>query len=210
LEFWLSFNNFAEKLQLPVNPTGEFRLSTGNKNNIVDIHGLGELHLAGGQKLAEIQLSSFFPVYYAPYCSYRSIPDPYAAVGIIDNWRRSSQPIRLVITETNINMAMLIDSFEYGERAGSRDVYYTLALREYRFVQIRQVTDPVPTGMSAPRPDPKPAPKTYQVRPGDSLYMIAKKVYGDGAKWRDLYAANKSTVGVDPNLIKTGQQLVVA
>lgn len=208
MEFWLSFNNFEEKLQLPVNP-GKFRVSAGNKNSVVDIAGLGELNLLGGLRLATVQLTSFFPSQYAPYCAYRDIPDPYDAVSQIEKWRKSEKPIRLIITDTPVNMAAAIENFEWGEIGGTRDVEYTLFLREYRFIKISQVTDPVPTGMSAPRPDTKPTPKTYQVRPGDSLYMIAKKVYGEGSKWRDLYTANKSTIGPDPNLIQPGQQLVV-
>jgi nucleoid-associated protein YgaU len=209
MEFWLSFDNFTEKLQLPVNP-GVFRVFTGNSNNIVDIVALGELNLIGGERLAEVQLTSFFPRQWAPYCAYRSIPDPYDAVDQIEKWRQSKKPVRLIITDTPVNMACAIEGFEYGEQGGSRDVNYTLSLREYRFVEIRQVTDSVPTGMSAPRPDTKPKPKTYEVRSGDSLYMIAKKIYGEGSKWRDLYADNKSVIGPDANLIKPGQQLVVA
>jgi len=210
LEFWLSFNNFQEKLQLPVNP-GEFRIVTGNKNTVVDIQALGELNLTGGEKLAEIQLSSFFPANYAPYCAYRDIPDPYDAVEQIEKWRKSKRPIRLIITDTPINLACAIQQFEYGERGGIRDVNYTLSLREYRFIQVRKVTDPTPTGMSASRPDTRPKPKTYTVRYGDTLYMIAKKIYGNGDRWRDLYAANKAAIGPDPNTLKkvTNQQLVV-
>lgn len=208
MEFWLSYNNFAEKLQLPVNP-GEFRIATGNKNTVVDIQSLGELNLIGDEKLADIQLSSFFPVNYASYCSYLDIPNPYDAVEQIENWRKLKEPIRLVITDTTINMSCTIENFEYGERGGTRDVYYTLSLKEYRFIEVQQVTDPTPTGMSSVRPDTKQTPKTYDVKSGDSLYMIAKKVYGDGSKWQELYAANKDVIGSDANLIKPGQQLVI-
>lgn len=208
MEFWFSFNNFAEKLQLPVNP-GEFRIKAGNKNTVVDIQALGELNLIGGEKLAEIQLSSFFPAKWAPYCAYRDIPRPYDAVATIEKWRKSG-PVRLIITGTPVNIAVAIEEFEYGERGGTRDVNYTLTLKEYRFIQIKKVSDPTPpAGMKATRPVTKITPKTYQVRPGDSLFLIAKKVYGDSSKWRDLYAANKSTIGPDANLIKPGQQLVI-
>jgi nucleoid-associated protein YgaU len=209
MDFWLSFNNFAERLQLPVNP-GEFHIRTGNKNTVVDIQSLGELNLIGGEKLAEIQLSSFFPAKWAPYCAYRDIPSPYDAVAIIEKWRKSGRPVRLIITDTPINLALAIEEFEYGEKGGTRDVLYTLTLREYRFIQLKQVgAQQTPDGMSAPRPDERTPPATYDVKPGDNLWLIAQRVYGDGSRWSELYAANKDTIGPDANLILAGQQLVI-
>ncbi|MGB9903039.1 MAG: LysM peptidoglycan-binding domain-containing protein [Desulfotomaculales bacterium] len=203
MDFWLSFNNFAEKLQLPINP-GEFRIRLGNKNTVVDIQGLGELNLIGGERLAEIQLSSFFPANWAPYCAYQDIPQPYDAVALIEKWRRSGRPVRLIITETPVNMACAIEEFEYGERGGTRDVSYALTLREYRFIKIQKVGETENT-----RPDERTPPATYDVKPGDSLWLIARRIYGDGSRWPDLYAANQSVIGPDPNLILPGQQLVI-
>lgn len=208
MEFWLSFNNFQEKLQLPVNP-GEFNIKVGNKNTVIDIQNLGDINLIGKEKLAEIQLSSFFPKNFAPYCATQYFPGPYEAVALIEKWRKSGKPIRLIITETPINMACAIEDFEYGERGGTRDVEYTLLLREYRFIQIKKVGEQSQTGLKSPRPDTRPTPKTYTVKSGDTLFLIARKVYGDGSKWRDLYNANKTLIGPDPNLIKPGQQLVI-
>lgn len=209
IEFWLSYNNFAEKLQLPVNPW-EFHIKTGNKNSIVDIQDLGELNLIGGNKLAEIQLQSFFPARYAPYCAYKTIPSAYDAVALIDKWRKSGRPIRLIITETPINMAFAIEGFEHGEKGGTREVSYTLSLREYRFIQLKQVgAQPVQDGMSSPRPDEKEPPKTYEVKPGDCLWLIAQRVYGDGSRWQEIYNANTATIGPDAGLIQPGLQLVI-
>ncbi|MCX7703835.1 MAG: LysM peptidoglycan-binding domain-containing protein [Planctomycetota bacterium] len=37
----------------------------------------------------------------------------------------------------------------------------------------------------------KTAPKTYVVEKNDSYWLIAKKVYGDGSKWKRIYDANR-------------------
>ena len=55
----------------------------------------------------------------------------------------------------------------------------------------------------------KSKPKTYTVKSGDSLYNIAKQIYGDGAKYTVIYEANKKTVGPDPNRITAGQILTI-
>lgn len=212
MEFWLSVDNHSEKLQLPVNPS-EFRLTTGNINETVSIVDLGDINLLGGEGLAEIELSSFFPKNYAPYCAYRSIPDPYDAVKTIEQWRKAKKPLRLIITDTDVNLLCTIESFEYGEHGGTRDVNYALSLKEYRYITIEQVVDQPTTtavkGVSGARPVTKPTPKTYTVKSGDNLSLISKRVYGDSSKWRQIYDANKSVIGGNPNLIYPGQQLVI-
>jgi len=44
------------------------------------------------------------------------------------------------------------------------------------------------------------ASATYRVRPGDSLYAIAKRVLGDGNRWRELRALNERVVGPNGEL----------
>lgn len=51
--------------------------------------------------------------------------------------------------------------------------------------------------------------KTYTVKAGDSLWKIAVYVYGDGARWTELYNKNKNVIGPNPNLIRPGQVLTI-
>jgi nucleoid-associated protein YgaU len=48
----------------------------------------------------------------------------------------------------------------------------------------------------------------YTVQRGDTLYAIARKVYGDQSRWRDIYAANQGTIG-DPNQLNVGMNLIL-
>jgi len=48
--------------------------------------------------------------------------------------------------------------------------------------------------------------KTYVVKEGDSLGVIAREVLGDMSRWKEIWEANKDAVP-DPNLIKVGQEL---
>lgn len=51
--------------------------------------------------------------------------------------------------------------------------------------------------------------KTYTVQNGDSLYKIAKKLYGNGQKSDDLYEANKQVIGPDSTRLKVGMVLTL-
>lgn len=48
----------------------------------------------------------------------------------------------------------------------------------------------------------------YVVAPGDSLWRIAQRTLGRGARWRELYEANAAIIR-DPSLIYVGQRLII-
>ena len=47
----------------------------------------------------------------------------------------------------------------------------------------------------------------YVVAPGDSLSLIASRVYEDGQLWSAIYYSNQQTLGTDPSLIYPGMQI---
>lgn len=55
-------------------------------------------------------------------------------------------------------------------------------------------------------PQPRPG-QEYTVQPGDTLWGIAQRAYGDPEDWDTIYSANKGVVGNNPNLIYPGQKL---
>ncbi len=46
----------------------------------------------------------------------------------------------------------------------------------------------------------------YEVKKGDTLWKIAKEVYGDGSLYPEIFKANQDTLS-DPDKIKVGQRL---
>lgn len=52
------------------------------------------------------------------------------------------------------------------------------------------------------------AETTYTTKSGDSLSKIAKEMYGDARKWRDIYESNKNQIK-NPNIIHANQILVI-
>lgn len=49
---------------------------------------------------------------------------------------------------------------------------------------------------------------SYTVKEGDYLKKIAQSVYGDSARWEDIYEANKATVK-NPAILYKGQTLIL-
>ena len=50
--------------------------------------------------------------------------------------------------------------------------------------------------------------RTYTVVAGDSLSKIAKKIYGDASRWKEIFEANKDKIK-NPDLIHPGQVLKI-
>lgn len=53
------------------------------------------------------------------------------------------------------------------------------------------------------------ATNTYVVAPGDNLRKIARNVYGDGARYLEIYEANKAMIGDEKAELKTGTRLTI-
>jgi len=53
---------------------------------------------------------------------------------------------------------------------------------------------------------PSPAARRHTVQPGDTLSKISQQYYGNRAKWRDIYAANRGVMKSETDL-KVGMQL---
>jgi hypothetical protein len=74
---------------------------------------------------------------------------------------------------------------------------------------------PLPDRAVAPSRTPRPrTPATAVVRPGDSLWSIATRDLPSDAsdravtrRWLAIYAANRSLIGPDPDVIEPGQRL---
>ena len=111
---------------------------------------------------------------------------------------------------------MLIESFEYGESAGSRDVEFSISLREYKPITIKTIpTNTAPsTPTTNPRPENKPTTnqqKIHKVKKGDCLWDIAQKYYGKGSRYPEIKKANQTKYPKlkKSNVIYVGWELII-
>lgn len=207
----------GSQLHLPVNPE-EVAVEGAKKFDTVQIVNIGDVDFPAGDERSGISFSSFFPAEYdSSYCRYSDIPLPEDALKMLIDWKIAGKPIRLLITDTFINVLVLIAKISYRHVGGEPgDIYYDLNLRQWREVKVRTAAEAAapataePSIAAEPRPDVKPVPPVYEVKPGDSLWAIAKLQYGDGGRWQEIYEANKDTIGPAPDLILPGTKLVMS
>ncbi|HWR61004.1 MAG TPA: LysM peptidoglycan-binding domain-containing protein [Clostridia bacterium] len=218
MKFLLYSNDEKESIQLPVNPP-VFHINDGSSISTIETIGLGEITMIGKGKPAEITLESHFPVQIWRYYRYvedtktSDIPEikrPYEYISILKRWKAEGKFITLEITDTPVYMRVVIENLTYGEEGGSRDVKYELQLREYRSYQLKPTTEGLKAVAATKdekqsRKDQVAPDGVYVVKKGDCLWKIARLVYGDGSRYREIMTGNK----LKSDLILVGQRLKV-
>lgn len=224
----------GSQLRLPVNPA-EFSIQSGNQNQTVTVVRRGEINLWGPEQLETITLASFFPKHWFSGCSYTGFPEPWECVKMIDDWRNTGDPLRLIIVDSkvgvDINMEVLAESFEKGLKGGSEgDVYYSVTLKRYKRINAPEtasiyqptITRSTPPGsQQTSNSDSTSKVNTvgsrnivaesggdYTVKEGDTLWDIAKAKYGIGSEWTKIFNANRDKLP-DANSIGIGQKLTI-
>lgn len=153
MEFWLLQEK--DKFQLPITPE-LFEVVKGKTNTIVNLCNVGEINIWGNSKLDSINISSFFPAQDYYFNNYKDVLAPYDCVALIEKFMNLGQ-VRLLITETNVNKIFYIENFNYSEKDGTRDVYYTIEFKEYKKIKLKSL--PVGTAIQTKNPNPMPPPK---------------------------------------------------
>jgi len=206
MDFWLSAG--STRLLLPI-PPEEVTVDTGTRLMTVEPIELGEVAWPRGTTLRRISWEGLLP---GP--ARRNLPgikqwrDPRQIAGQLSQWRDRGTKIRVLITQSPVNLDAYIERFQHRWRGGHGDAWYTIELVAAREVVAETVGGGKGTAKTAATKRPAPAtPKTYTVQRGDSLWTIAKRLLGSGSRWKELYEANRRVIGPDPSKIFPGQVL---
>lgn len=203
----------GKEIIIPVLPS-KLKVTSAGDNDTDTVLGLGEVLILRQKRLRTVSWDSFCPAHSAPYAPGVITP-PLELIRAIQTARDALQPVRLLITGTDldINVRMGIESFDYEERSGELgDLYYSIKLSEWKDYSPRRIVlqEKKPTAKDPSRAgQPNGMPKTYTVVKGDCLWYIAKRFYGKGGEWPKIYSANKAIIGGNPNLIYPGQVFTI-
>lgn len=94
------------------------------------------------------------------------------------------------------------------EQGTNAIVHAVAAVEVKRASDVTVAVGPVSGGAKTPTPAASETarPQQYTVKSGDTLWVIAQRTYGDGARWKEIADAN----GIrDPRTLKVGQVLTL-
>ena len=197
-KFIFKINTTGQEIVLPVTPES-YTIDHGNHVETVNLHTVGDYNLPGGRTLFTCTLSGLLPRKWYPFVLPEASLDPFTYIDFFEFSSDRREVCRFVVSDTPTIADVLIENWQYGERDGTNDVYYTLTLR--RFLAAQGVrTQSLDAARSAPAQTV--TQQTYTVVKGDTLSAICRRFYGDAS----LYPALAKDNGiVNPDLIHPGQ-----
>lgn len=197
-------NNGERRITFTVNPE-EVVISRPNTNRVLPLAMGGTVNAWGGRGLREVKLVTFLPDSASPFFGGESAE---TVLSELRRWQDSGDPVRLIISDSDINDAFLIEDVTELLREGDRDVGLALTLREYKLKSALASLAGEGGGAAASpvREEARSVPQTYTIRVGDTLWGIATRFYGDGTLWRSL--AEKNGIS-DPKKLQVGRGLTL-
>ena len=198
MEIWLKLDDKNVKdFRFPVVPN-DFDFETSNIINSSNITKLGEVGFYGGDNLSPLEINSFFPSKNYSFCQYSDFPKPLECVAYIKKLMKDKRIPRLIYTDTDINIPVLIESFNYGRKDGTQDIYFTLKFKEYRKIEVPEISKG--TSNNSTQNNQRPTDdkstdtqQTHTVKKGDTLWDISQKYLGKGSLYNKIKEANWNT-----------------
>lgn len=193
------------ELVLPVTP-GSFEVSHGIRIETVNIHTLGDVNLAGYGTLCSFKIDCLFPSQLYPFVQNLIYSDPYKYIQALEAFCDARRVIRFIVSDTMVNVPVLIEDISYGEKDGTQDVYAAISLKKYR--TLTAVKSPSgDTKNNSRNADAAPVKVNgYNVKSGDTLSAICRAFYGNASLSSKLAKYN----GIkNANLIYPGQYIKV-
>jgi len=181
-----------EKLVLPVTPV-KYEVGNEQGNKTVDITQIGEVLLFGNPKLKTLSFEGFFPAKDYPFI-VGDKRKPIEIINLIEKWKTSKKPVRVIISDGPINLMMGIESFPYKKQENTGDMYYTLTFKEHKDLNTPATGDDKPvdetTGLKD-RPSVAQKPKTATLfSKGSDVLDAAKKAYGNYRHYERIIQSN--------------------
>ncbi len=224
------YDFYLNKCLLPIAPE-KLQISINNANDTITLINEGEINVLKTAGLTEIEFECRIPQIQYPFSVYQSgFKGASYFLDYFESLKVDKKPFQFIVSRTlpsgkvlfSTNMKVSLEDYKITEQASDGfDLMVKIKLKQYRnygtkTVSIRNVEDDTSsvraevTETRASESSPEtPTAQTYVVVKGDCLYTIARKFYGDGAKYIAIYEANREVIGGNPNLIYPGQVLTI-
>ena len=195
----------GEELVLPITPQ-RYPMAAGRAVERLDMAQTGQIALPGLKTLFNNPLEFMLPAQDYPYLAAGATADPQHYIQRLTAWSEEGQVCRYIVSGAGINSPVLLGPMDWEEKDGTNDVYCSLPLYEYRYLEEVQVEQTGNSGRTVEAASQPQAAGSYTVVSGDSLWAICRKFYGDGSLAYKLATAN----GIqNPDLIYPGQVLTM-
>ena len=186
-------NNNAS-LTFPCLPES-IKCSSASASQNYEIISKGNVTIPKGTQISTVSWSGTFFGQKRPLHSFiKNNNAPKTCKAILNRWLESGTPLKLLITDTNINYDVTIDSFSGEETGAHGDYTYSLTFSCIKELKVYTTDElKIEAYKKVSRPSP-PTGGTYTVVSGDTLWGIAQTHLGSGTKWSEIYNLNADVI----------------
>lgn len=219
------YDFYLDRIQFPVTPS-KLQIEYSGNNKTYNLINEGEINVLKNPKLTTVQFDALFPSQEYAFAKYKEgykSADYY--LQLLDGYVQNKIPTQFIVSRElpngkvlfETNMTVSVESYTIKEDAASNglDVICSIKLKKYvpygtktYVVQEKKVLGVSTNRSDANAPNAAGKASEYTVSSGDSLWKIAKQVYGDGSQWKKIADANKDTLK-NPNLIYPNQKIII-
>jgi len=225
----MAYNMYLDGVLLPITPS-KIQTKIKNQNKTINLINDGEINILKSPGLTEISFDVLLPQVKYPFAIY---PNGFRQADFylnkFEELKINGTVFQFICSRVSpagnllfdTNMKVTLEDYRILEDATQGlDIKVRVNLKQYKDYgtkTVNIVTKPkevttkpvVVASVSTPRPaETAPKPKTYTVVKGDTLWNIAKKNLGNGARYTEIYNLNKDKIK-NPNLIYPGQVLTL-
>ena len=195
MDVYITEKESGRKVQIPALPGNGFQAGAEGRFAVYDIMNKGPVEVPDGQNLESVTWEAMFPGEARKNEPWiRKWTDPLELDKIFTDWREREPLLKLVITDTNINMDCYLASYLPTPFGGYGDINYSVVFREKADIVVTSTTVKKQSSSSG---SGSGSGKTYTIKKGDCLWNISKSFYGKGAQWKKIYDANKSIIDAE-------------
>lgn len=204
------FADGSDVLTFPITPA-ELSIKVGSKNKVVTLINEGDINILKSPSLIEVEFEARFPMRKYPYSrepeNFQTYFDKFQEL------KEDKKSFRFIVARMtpgnkrlwDTNILVGLEDFTISESADEGDdVLISFKLKQFKnygikTVKVASTTQSKPTTTSTASQsrsgnNESNKSKNYTVKSGDTLWGISKNFYGNGAKWKTIYNANKSTI----------------
>lgn len=207
MDIYLTIIETGELLQFPMVPE-EIKVVAETRMQTYEIMNTGEHKIPLGENLTVFSWSDKFPGEARKNEPYvKAWQPPMEIQKLLSRIKHGGKKCRLMITDTPINHDVYLTNYQILYKGGHGDYHYDIEFVNALNLVVHTETE-LKLAVNNPnntntRPA-KPQGKTYKVKSGDTLWKIAQKHLGSGAKYPQIAKLNGIS---NPNKIKAGQVL---
>ena len=196
VDIYLKEKSGSREIRIPWLPE-EIECSNGSAIFATyDILNTGEVAIPTGTELSEYAWSSEFPgkTRNDKTMQRGAWKEPKNYDNILKDWLAKGTPLRLMVTGYPINVDVVISEYQSRPAGGFGDLPYEIRLIQKRSITITSTKVKTPAKRATSTSSSTAKYTSYTIKSGDTLWGIAQKKLGSGAKWKTIYNANKDII----------------